>query len=240
MTRPETQEEAEKRLQEPRSRSLLAKREHALLHIGCGVERLKGWINIDLQPLASVDFVADVTANLPFRNARAIFAEHFLEHLRIDRAIVFLLNAHRSLEPGGWMRLSTPNVEWILATHYSLSSGADQKIREVLMLNRAFHAWGHQFLWNKPALEAALAATGFQNICWCRYRESAHKLFRDLERHQTNADSEELPHVLIAEAQKGSQSTQALERARDVVWEEYLKFLDPKVPKAEFDQLLLS
>src|SRR5687768_18017028 len=46
---------------------------------------------------------------LEFQDVEAVFAEHFLEHLPVDAALSFLLEAHRVLAPGGWIRLSTPN-----------------------------------------------------------------------------------------------------------------------------------
>ena len=206
-----------------------------LLHVGCGHERLEGWVNIDFKALPGVDHVADVTKELGFTGARAIFAEHFLEHLRMDGVLQFLLNAHAALDKRGWIRMSTPNVEWTLATHYSRAQEPKGKIDDVLMLNRAFHGWGHQFLWNREALELVLKATGFRSIRWCSYGKSKLKFFRGLERHDTWKDSVELPHVLIVEARKGKLDLKALATARDLIWNELLRhYLDPEVEKPTF------
>ena len=67
------------------------------LHVGCGNKRLEGWINVDVEALPEVDVVADVRSGLNFRDAEAVFAEHFLEHLRIDEAMSFLGQAHGCL-----------------------------------------------------------------------------------------------------------------------------------------------
>jgi predicted SAM-dependent methyltransferase len=207
-----------------------------LLHIGCGEVRIEGWFNIDIKELASVDVVADVTKTIPFTGVRAIFAEHFLEHLRIDGAMRFLLNAHQALQPEGHIRLSTPNLDWTLATHYTRSADRDRQVADALMLNRAFRGWGHQFLWNQASLEAALTTTGFRDIRWCRYGESEHDLLRGLERHPTNPESFELPHVLIAEARKGVIDSQAIARAECAIWDELLKFYrDPEIEKPSFN-----
>ena len=90
------------------------------LHVGSGPARLEGWLNVDRQDLPEVDLVADVTAGLPVGDgeAEAVFAEHFLEHLPLDDAVAFLREAHRVLAPGGWLRLTTPNLDWVVATHY--------------------------------------------------------------------------------------------------------------------------
>ena len=73
-------------------------------------------------------------------------------------------------------------------------------MRDCMQLNRAFHGWGHQFLYNRPMLAAALRSAGFAEIVFCRYGESSAAELSGLERHQTWQDAPELPHVLIAEA----------------------------------------
>jgi predicted SAM-dependent methyltransferase len=173
------------------------------LHIGAGDKRLEGWVNVDLKRLPGVDVVADVTKGLRFKNVEAIFAEHFLEHLFVSDAISFLLESHRVLAPGGRLRLSTPNLDWVWLTHYRLDMAEEEKRLAAIRLNRAFRAWGHQFVWNREILAEALAACGFVDLAWCRYGESEHEVFRGLERHETYGDAPDLPHVIIAEAAKG-------------------------------------
>src|SRR5690242_18038752 len=73
------------------------------LHLGSGRERLEGWINVDMQAIPGVDVIADVTRGLPYKDVEAIYAEHFLEHLPVDAAVGFLLEAHRVLAEGGWL-----------------------------------------------------------------------------------------------------------------------------------------
>ncbi|MCP4656835.1 MAG: hypothetical protein GY856_15605, partial [bacterium] len=38
------------------------------LHVGSGMERLEGWVNIDIQRLPEVDYALDVTRGFPFAN----------------------------------------------------------------------------------------------------------------------------------------------------------------------------
>jgi predicted SAM-dependent methyltransferase len=196
------------------------------LHVGAGRERLAGWINIDIQALPGVDVVADVTRGLRFSGAEAIFAEHFLEHLRLDDALRFLCECHRALAPGAWLRLSTPNLEWVWQTHYRLDLPAAEKSRAALRLNRAFHGWRHRFLWNREMLAEALAGCGFTGVRWCRYGESELPLFQGIERHEHYADSASLPHVLIAEASRGDLDPERFERLRALAERELLIHLD--------------
>ena len=187
------------------------------LHIGSGNVRLPGWTNVDAQRLPGVDVAADVTRGLDFMGAEAVFSEHFLEHLAVDDALRFLLEAHRALMDGGWVRLTTPNLDWVWLTHYRLEGEAAERREAALAINRAFRGWRHQFLWNREMLAEALAACGFEAVRWCRRGESELSFFRDLERHDTYGDSEEMPHILIVEARKGEPRPDRLRELRAAV-----------------------
>ena len=196
------------------------------LHVGAGRARLEGWVNLDVQDLPGVDVVADVTQGLDFADVEAIYAEHFLEHLRIDDALAFLVDCHRCLVPGGRLRLSTPNLDWVWLTHYHPEAPAEVKRREAIATNRAFHGWRHRFLWNRELLAAALEAAGFDELAWCRWGESEHEVFRGIERHETYGDLPELPHVLIVEAVRGEARPRALATLRTQLEEELLRHLE--------------
>lgn len=172
------------------------------LHIGCGEETIPGWINIDSRPLPGVDRLLDVRRGLPFERVAAIYAEHFLEHLALEDGLAFLRECRRALAPSGILRLSTPNLDWVYATHYKEERwNADlDAVTDCLQINRAFHGWGHRFLFNRPMLEAAFRAAGFASIRFHAYGQSEIPELRGLERHQTWQDTPELPHVIIGEA----------------------------------------
>jgi predicted SAM-dependent methyltransferase len=171
------------------------------LHIGCGQEAIAGWINIDNHALPGVDRVLDVRKGLPFRNVSAVYAEHFLEHLAFDDGLGFLKECRRVLAPSGVLRLSTPNLDWVYATHYRMSpSSLEESLHDCFQLNRAFHGWGHQFLYNRTTLKAALEVAGFAAVRFHVYGQSDSPELSGIERHETWQDTPEMPHVLIAEA----------------------------------------
>ena len=195
------------------------------LHVGCGNQRLEGWVNVDVQDLPAVDVVADVTRGLRFRDVDAVFAEHFLEHLPIEGALRFLGEVHRALAPDGRLRLTTPNLEWVWTTHYDLTAPPEQKQAMALRVNRAFRAWGHEMVWNRALLEGALLACGFRDLSWHRHGESDVEIFRGIERHEAFGDTEELPHVLVVEACKGEADPARLAAFRARVKAELLDHL---------------
>lgn len=197
----------------------------ARLHVGCGRERLEGWVNIDNQAYPEVDVVADVTRGLKFEEAEAVYAEHFLEHLAIDQALEFLRESHRALREGGLIRLTTPNLDWVWASHYRLEADADEKQVMGLRLNRAFYGWEHRYIWNRPLLERAMTVCGFTDLAWPGYGESRHELFRGIERHETYGDDPKLPHILIVEGAKGTWDPDGLADLRRLVQTELLNHL---------------
>lgn len=173
------------------------------LHVGCGTEVIDGWCNIDIQDLPGVDFVLDVTQEFPFRDVEYIFSEHFIEHLRFDDGIRFVENCWWSLVDGGSLRISTPNLDWVYLTHYSVDPDCSaERISKTFMLNRAFYGWGHKFLYSRDMLVAVLEAVGFVEIVEYEYGVSRHSALQGLERHERYESAPDLPDVLIFEATK--------------------------------------
>jgi hypothetical protein len=195
------------------------------VHVGSGAKRLDGWVNVDIRRLPGVDVVVDVTRGLPFADAEAIYAEHFLEHLRLDEAIDFLADAHRALTSGGWIRISTPNLDWVWDTHYATDLDREQKIQAALRTTRAFHGWGHRFLWNEEILTEALSACGFDSIRSCDYGASELAIFDRIERHRAVTDTEAHQHVVIVEAAKGKRDSARLRSLRNLVDHELIRYL---------------
>ena len=80
----------------------------------------------------------------------------------------------------------------------------DEAVLDCLQTNRAFHGWGHQFLYNRQTLTLSLETAGFERVTFHRYGESERPELRGLERHEAYADEPDLPHVIIAEATGGA------------------------------------
>lgn len=180
------------------------------VHVGAGRMALPGWINVDNQPLPGIDQVMDVTRRFPFQNVNFVFAEHFIEHLAYDDALDFLKRCRAAMRPEGVLRLTTPNLDWVWATHYHFGSWSDTAapVFDCFNLNKAFRGWGHQFLYNAAALVATLREAGFGTIERSAFGESSHPELRGLEKHETYHDTEELSHLLVFEA-SGRSSAQS-------------------------------
>ena len=187
------------------------------LHLGCGPQILEGWINIDNREYPGVDRVLDVTLGLPYNNdVSFIFAEHFVEHLSYTEAAAMLRECRRVLLDDGVLRLSTPNLDWVWASHYKRALTPQEEIQGCFALNGAFRAWGHQFLYNFGTLRATLLDAGFGTVVRLEYGQSEHDELRGLERHERNPDFEGLSHILIVESWgRGGRAPVNLKEARD-------------------------
>ncbi len=199
------------RRQNPRALS----RRHRVekLHIGSGPLAREGWTNVDLEHHPGVEFVLDVREGLPFEDVSYIYAEHFIEHLTSDEGLRFLKECRAALRPGGVLRLSTPNLDWVWQTQYHMPSS----VQDCFAINKSFRGWGHQFLYNARTLTSTLHDAGFAKVHEYRYGESADPVLRGLERHEKSLDAPELPHVVIVEA-RGMQEPA---RELDAVSEDY-------------------
>lgn len=176
------------------------------VQVGCGPHHIRSeWWNVDIRAFDGVDQDLDVTHPWPWEAClEYVYGEHFLEHLAIEDAVRFLANAGNALIPGGRIRLSTPSLEWVLATHYRLDRSDGDKISETFAVNRAFHGWGHNFLYSKPMLEFFLDNMGYEEIEFFEFGQSRTDALRNLERHGSWSVAGGYPNIWIVEAERGS------------------------------------
>lgn len=175
------------------------------VQVGCGPHNvMQDWWNTDIRKLAGIDAALDATQPWPYEDLEYVYGEHFLEHLTLDGAIAFLRHAGNSLRVGGKLRMSTPNLEWVLRTHYPYeNTGTDEIVSGALQTNRAFHGWGHQFLYSEGMLRYLLGEMGFEGISFFTYGESDTPALKNIERHGKFSMYEGHPSVVIVEATKG-------------------------------------
>ncbi|HSM14091.1 MAG TPA: hypothetical protein VLA66_08475, partial [Thermoanaerobaculia bacterium] len=154
-----------------------------------------------------------------------VYAEHFIEHLTFPDAIAFLRSAHGALAARGRIRLSTPSLEWVWATHDPNAETPAEVLRRTFVANRAFYGWQHRFVWTRDLLAEAVEACGSREPRFFGYGESETPELRGLEQHDTYEERPDLPHVLVVEAGKGERDPARLERLLAVARESFLDHL---------------
>lgn len=180
------------------ARSYLGAHATRKLHIGCGPRILDGWLNTDLSPRSKSVMAMDATKPfpLPADAFDLVFSEHMLEHVPYAEGKRMLHECFRVMRPGGTIRISTPDLAFLVALYrenkspremeyldwsvrtYSLEREAPQ---EAMVMNNFFRAWGHQFIHDERSLRACLEAAGFTGVARRRLNESPQEALRGLE-----------------------------------------------------------
>jgi predicted SAM-dependent methyltransferase len=167
------------------------------LHIGCGFNMIDGWLNSDYQPYPTDTLRLDATKIFPIEDNQFdyIFSEHMIEHLEYPGGSSMLKESFRVLRKDGTMRVSTPDLPFLLDLYRSDKSAQqiayikwatdnfvpDTDYDDVFVINNFVRAWGHQFIYDEKTLRSSMAKAGFMNITRCDLNQSTAASFRDLE-----------------------------------------------------------
>jgi predicted SAM-dependent methyltransferase len=167
------------------------------LHIGCGANLLDGWLNADYLPASREILHLDATepfALLGDATFDYVFSEHMIEHISHAKGLLMLKECHRVLRPGGKIRISTPDLAFLidlyrtnpsdLQTRYMRWSKDQYRLPDVnptFVINNFVRDWGHQFIYDENTIRSALTEAGFQNLTRCALQESADPALSQLE-----------------------------------------------------------
>lgn len=199
------------------------------VQVGCGPHNLlEDWWNVDIRGFPGIDAVMDATAPWPYLGLDYVFGEHFLEHLPLAGGLKFLEHAGNSLKPDGILRLSTPNLKYVLYNHALLGEQPPEEVVDnTLLINRGFHGWGHRFLYTREVLEHMLAGMGFRQVSFFSYGESETPALRNLERHGKYRVRGGYPSVIVAEATRGEAQIRPSEEVLGLVKRES-RYVNPE------------
>jgi len=168
------------------------------LHLGCGDHVLAGWINADLDPRGEDCLAFDAAKPFPFEDESldVVFSEHMIEHMNFQDGMVMLRECWRVLKPGGRIRVTTPDLPFLIKIY----TGPRSKLEEdylvwaarrfvpqppdeaaIFVFNNFVRAWGHLFIYDLATLSRSLSAAGFVAIEQFRLGESDHPHLRGIE-----------------------------------------------------------
>jgi len=166
------------------------------LQIGAGPVALPGWLDSDLIN-GPVHLDLERPLPLPDASFAYVFGEHVIEHLSEAAGVALLAELHRTLRPGGVLRLTTPDLAKIVALYedsnpeisrddyarYLESVTGKPSARPAQLLNNYLRLWGHRHVYDESDLVARLRAAGFVDVARREPGESPHTPLRGIERH---------------------------------------------------------
>lgn len=93
-----------------------AQKTQVKLNLGCGLDKRKGWVNIDAFAGVDPDLVHDLLDPLPFKNDSVdyILAQDILEHFTKEDVQKVIAEIGRVLKKGGQLEVRVPNIEDII------------------------------------------------------------------------------------------------------------------------------
>jgi predicted SAM-dependent methyltransferase len=192
------------------------------LHMGCGGYVLRRWLNTDLRLLKDAGgnvppagrivrghrsryyLSHDALGSYPIEDGSfdVAFSEHFVEHVRRDEAIAWLREVRRLLRPGGFLRLSTPDLRRYVDGYLDPAGSFFAEHREILrnmprvqetgvlisdtrafMMNQIFRFFGHQWLYDVEEIRYVAAEAGFgaDAVTECSFRTGRLAAVADLD-----------------------------------------------------------
>jgi len=145
-------------------------------------------LTADITPRADVYLDACRRFPFPSESLDGIFAEEVIEHVSHGDALGVLSECWRVLKPGGALRLSTPDLGFLLGLvqsgvypecrffadvlrHYGETQSPEPALAVVRVVNNLFYEHGHRFLYSAAALKAMLENAGFFECRLSSYRD---------------------------------------------------------------------
>jgi predicted SAM-dependent methyltransferase len=182
----------------------LAQHDIKKLQLGCGSNILHGWLNSSYLP--GVDNVIhndvinlDATGTYPFEDQTFdyIFSEHMIEHVSYAKGQLMLKESFRVLRDGGKIRISTPDLAFLISLYQTEKSDLQKEYlrwcmkeladgapfcEDTFVINNFVRSWGHTFIYDEKVLRFCLENAGFKEITKCALNKSEDVVLRDLER----------------------------------------------------------
>lgn len=123
------------------------------LHLGCGTNKLPGWVNIDSVKGCNPDLLHDITRTLPYQDLSVdeILAEDLLEHFDKYMRYVVFGDWARVLKVGGTVTVQVPNFKKILFRYFKFGFdnfvdfifGENMWRSEIYNSHFGNHKWGY-------------------------------------------------------------------------------------------------
>lgn len=145
------------------------------LNLGCGKNRQEGYINVDVRPLPTVDYPADMNSCVRTFEGLCdeIYISHVLEHFENPgkamrdhpgTVLGLLKQVYTMLKPGGLIRVAVPDFEALAKLYLEQEHSLAPRLLGRLCGEQDYPENMHKCLFDKAYLTHCLELTGFTNI----------------------------------------------------------------------------
>ena len=168
------------------------------VNLGCGSKALDGWINLDAARAPHIEVVWDLRYGLPFpsESCTAIFGEHVIEHIPRTDVVTLIAECHRALQPGGVLRVSTPDAGRFLRSYCGdqnllhdsrFPEAAETAMDRVNMMMREHGT--HLWVYDAESLTLLLRKAGFTNVAQQEFHRSSHPRMQEIDSPEREFES---------------------------------------------------
>ncbi|MBI9071368.1 MAG: methyltransferase domain-containing protein [Melioribacteraceae bacterium] len=154
------------------------------LHVGCGNQKFKGFINMDARPTPATDLINDCSnfKNFPDSHFSLVYSHAFFEHLWADQELSCLKDINRILnENGKVLFLGLPDFKIIADAYINKKEGLTSEKFDLLQAYRLTHgspeqsenSWKleqlHKAIFDTDTLNELLKAAGYKSYTVFNY-----------------------------------------------------------------------
>lgn len=175
------------------------------VYIGCGHDRMRGFIHVEINlsknKAGMPDIVADIGDYMPFKDNSVdfIFSKDTLEHLTYAELLNCLLESHRILKKGGYIRMVVPDFDKMIRDYFNKahdpnmqSPGNPNENYTDTFIGRVMY-FDHKYLHNFNTLFRALEKAGFEEIRECKPGDSkVVEVKEELLKRELDAEKREI------------------------------------------------
>jgi hypothetical protein len=149
------------------------------LHLGCGMKKIHGFVNVDALAEVNPDSIQDVFTLPSVKDGSVdeLYACHVLEHAKRGTYVDVLIRWKAVLSHGGKIKISVPDIEAVMKWY--LVHGKVSEIAGFLWGGQRNEYDHHGVGWDFVALKHDLENVGFRDVKRYDWRTTDHAYVDD-------------------------------------------------------------